>query len=128
MLAAMGYLTPELVGKFPGELAPSLGLKYSDIPNGLEAIAKVPLAGWCQILAYCFFVEVSSGFDEWKTGTPGDYGWKKITSKDPEVLKRKLNSELANGRLAMVAIMGMLFQNGYLGTTNEAMWIPGGNY
>jgi len=30
---------------------------------------------------------------------------------DPEVRKKKLNAELANGRLAMFAIIGMFFQD-----------------
>jgi len=49
-------------------------------------------------------------------GTPGDFGWKVITSDDPEVLKKKLNSELANGRLAMMAIIGMFYQDGLTGS------------
>ena len=32
---------------------------------------------------------------------PGDYGWKVLSSADPEGKKRKLSAELANGRLAM---------------------------
>eukprot|EP00974_Lingulodinium_polyedra_P120396 11174844-Lingulodinium_polyedra.AAC.1 len=36
---------------------------------------------------------------------------------DPAAKKRALNAELANGRLAMVAITGMMFQNGFMGTT-----------
>merc|ERR1719254_383515 len=39
---------------------------------------------------------------------------------DPEKKKRSLNSELANGRLAMLAITGMFVQEGIFGTTN--MW------
>merc|ERR1712019_131145 len=46
MLAAMGYITPELTGKLPGYLSPSTGLKFADIPIGLAAISKVPAAGW----------------------------------------------------------------------------------
>ena len=42
MLATMGYITPEVVGKFPGYLSPSKGLAYADIPNGLAAISKAP--------------------------------------------------------------------------------------
>merc|ERR1719330_2064131 len=37
MLAAMGYMTPEITGKWPGYLSPSAGLKFQDIPNGLAA-------------------------------------------------------------------------------------------
>ena len=110
MLATMGYITPEITGKFPGYLSPSAGLKFADVPNGLAAISKVPAAGWGQILAYMAFCEVSQ---DQSAGTPaaaGDFGWKLITSTDPEVKKTKLNAELANGRLAMMAIMGMFFQ------------------
>ena len=58
-LAAMGYITPELSGKWLGYLSPSAGLKFADVPNGLVAISKVPAAGWGQILAYMTFCEVS---------------------------------------------------------------------
>ena len=110
MLATMGYITPEITGKFPGYLSPSAGLKFADVPNGLAAISKVPAAGWGQILAYMAFCEVSQ---DQSAGTPaaaGDFGWKLITSTDPEVKKTKLNAELANGRLVMMAIIGMFFQ------------------
>merc|ERR1712054_42003 len=83
MLATMGYITPEITGKIPGYLSPSAGLKFADIPNGLGAISKVPGAGWIQIIAYFGFCEFSGGFKDYKTGTPGDYGWKVLTSKDP---------------------------------------------
>ncbi|CAE7226838.1 FCPB, partial [Symbiodinium sp. CCMP2456] len=76
MMATMGYITPEVIGKLPGFLSPSAGLKFADIPNGLAAVAKVPVAGWAQIAAYFGFVEFSGGFDDYKSGTPGDYGFK----------------------------------------------------
>ena len=41
-------------------------------------------------------------------GLPGYLGGKPIA--DPEIKKKKLNAELANGRLAMMAIIGMFFQ------------------
>ncbi|CAE8588405.1 unnamed protein product [Polarella glacialis] len=123
MLACMGYMTPEITGKFPGFLSPSTGLKFADIPNGLAAISKVPVLGWAQIVLYGAFVEYSSGLGkDWKTGTPGDLGWKAITSSDPEIKTRKLNSELANSRLAMTAILAMFVQNGTVGTTGPEMW------
>eukprot|EP00435_Cladocopium_sp_Y103_P073387 s129_g43.t1 len=71
MMATMGYITPEITGKLPGFLSPSAGLKFADIPNGLAAVSKVPVAGWAQIAAYFGFVEFSGGFDDYKTGTPG---------------------------------------------------------
>ena len=110
MLATMGYITPEITGKFPGYLSPSAGLKFADVPNGLAAISKVPAAGWGQILAYMAFCEVSQ---DQSAGTPaaaGDFGFKVLTSSDPAEKTKKLSAELANGRLAMMAIIGMFFQ------------------
>merc|ERR1712056_141663 len=57
MLATMGYITPELTGKLPGYLSPSMGLKFADVPSGLAAISEVPALGWAQVVAYCFFCE-----------------------------------------------------------------------
>merc|ERR1712039_883714 len=105
-----------ITGKFPGYLSPSENLKFEDIPNGLGAVSKVPAAGWLQIIAYFGFCEFSGGFDDYKTGTPGDYGFKVLTSEDPEEKTKKLSAEIANGRLAMVAIIGMFFQDGLTGS------------
>merc|ERR1711963_179661 len=116
MLATMGYITPEVTGKFPGYLSNSAALKFADVPNGLAAISKVPALGWAQVVAYCGFVELSAGSDDWKTGTPGDYGFKVLTSSDPAEKEKKLAAELANGRLAMMAIIGMFFQDGLTGS------------
>ena len=102
---------PRITGKFPGYLSPSAGLKFADVPNGLAAISKVPAAGWGQILAYMAFCEVSQ---DQSAGTPaaaGDFGFKVLTSSDPAEKTKKLSAELANGRLAMMAIIGMFFQD-----------------
>ena len=72
--------------------------------------------GWAQIVAYFGFVEFSGGFEDYKSGTPGDYGFKVLTSADPEEKTRKLSAEIANGRLAMAAIIGMFFQDGLTGS------------
>merc|ERR1719247_3220257 len=116
MLATMGYITPEITGKLPGYLSPSAGLKFEDIPNGLAAISKVPTLGWAQIAAYFGFCEFSGGFEDYKSGTPGDYGFKVITSADMTERTKKLAAEIANGRLAMMAIIGMFFQDGLTGS------------
>jgi len=124
MLATMGYMTPEITGKFSGYLSPSLDLKFEDVPNGLAAISKVPLAGWVQIFLYAAFVEVSTM--RTRTDEPGNLGFKPplLTSDDPQVRNTKLASELANGRLAMFAIMGMFFQDGLTGSA----WGDWSNY
>merc|ERR1711959_556856 len=91
------------------------GLKFADIPNGLGAISKVPLAGWGQILADGAFCELSQDQSPGTPGAKGDFGFKVLTSSDPEEKKKKLAAEIANGRLAMMAIIGMFFQDGLTG-------------
>merc|ERR1719195_1736961 len=110
----MGYITPELTGKFPGMLSPSAELTFESIPNGLAAISKVPGLGWGQIVLYCAAVECAGANN--RSDAPGDFGWKVLTSADPEEKKKKLAAELANGRLAMMAIIGMFFQDGLTGS------------
>jgi len=122
MLATMGYITPEITGKIPGFLSPSKGLSFSDVPNGLGALSKVPSLGWAQIVAYCAFCEISGGNN--RSEAPGDFGWKLLTSADPEEKNKKLAAELANGRLAMMAIIGMFFQDGLTGSA----WGDWANY
>eukprot|EP00437_Effrenium_voratum_P033322 CAMPEP_0181481164 /NCGR_PEP_ID=MMETSP1110-20121109/44172_1 /TAXON_ID=174948 /ORGANISM="Symbiodinium sp., Strain CCMP421" /LENGTH=259 /DNA_ID=CAMNT_0023606651 /DNA_START=74 /DNA_END=850 /DNA_ORIENTATION=- len=125
MLATMGYITPEIAGKFPGYLSPSAGLKFADVPNGLAAISKVPAGGWTQILLYMSWCEVSRGAgSDIASGKPGDFGFYVLTSADPEAKKKKLSAELANGRLAMMAIIGMFYQDGLTGSA----WGDWANY
>merc|ERR1719198_717696 len=115
MLATMGYITPELTGKFPGYLSPSAGLKFADVPNGLAAISKVPAAGWAQIAAYAAYCELSQDQSPGTPAAAGDFGFKVLTSSDPAEKQKKLAAEIANGRLAMMAIIGMFFQDGLTG-------------
>merc|ERR1712050_581675 len=116
MLATMGYITPEITGKLPGYLSPSMGIKFADVPNGLAAISKVPSAGWAQILAYGAFCELSQDQSPGTAASQGDFGFKVLTSSDPAEKQKKLAAELANGRLAMMAIIGMFFQDGLTGS------------
>ena len=51
-----------------------MGIKVSDVPNGLAAISKVPSAGWAQIPAY------------------RDFGLEAPTSKDPAEKQEKVGS------------------------------------
>ncbi len=80
-------------------------------PNGLAAISKVPGWGWAQIVAFLGYYELVVNK---YTGEPGNYGKGNLgllgPIADPAVRTRKLNSEIANGRLAMMAIIGMFFQ------------------
>jgi len=132
MFAATGYIVPEYY-KWPGYISPSQEIKFEDIPHGLGAITKVPILGWLQI---GLFIGHYEGYlmRQDPNRPPGDFfrfgflgtgilgGPYNIT--DPEAKKQKLAAELANGRLAMFAIMAMLFQNGTVGTTGPEMWLP----
>eukprot|EP00438_Fugacium_kawagutii_P031156 Skav200601 [mRNA] locus=scaffold1278:144451:150332:- [translate_table: standard] len=103
MFATIGYMVPEYF-KFPGYLAPSANLKFADVPNGIAAITKVPAEGWLQWVALCGCYEFCKGKFGYGNMVLG------ITAEpmqDAEARKRALNSELANGRLAMMAIMGL---------------------
>merc|ERR1712187_339229 len=116
------------------------GTKFADIPNGLSACLKVPALGWTQIVFFCGYMELFAayqdedlepgklssrlvvGLTEFKDDfanryTFGPFGILNAEPiKDPEVRKKKLNAELANGRLAMMAIIGMFFQDGLTGS------------
>ncbi|CAE7663482.1 FCPF, partial [Symbiodinium microadriaticum] len=120
MLACMGYIVPEYY-RWPGELSPSLGLKFTDVPTGFAAFSKVPLSGWAQMVAFAGSVELFQYVDDPKRA-PGDFenagllGIPNGFMKAPEGQKeKKLAAEIANGRLAMMAIIGMFFQNGLTG-------------
>ena len=82
-------------------------------PPAFSMFLQVPLAGWIQILGYCAYCEIGAGYDaDINKRTPGDMGWNPpiFSGNAPETKTRRLNAELANGRLAMMAIIGMFFQ------------------
>merc|ERR1712187_685750 len=98
-------------------------------PNGLAAISKVPALGWLQIILFCGLIDFGL-YRADPSRDPGDYENAGVLGvpnasgpmSDVEGRKMKLNAELANGRLAMVAILGMFFQNGTFGTTGPVIW------
>ncbi|CAK9104075.1 Fucoxanthin-chlorophyll a-c binding protein F, partial [Durusdinium trenchii] len=121
MLATMGYIVPEYF-RFPGYCSPTEGVKFADVPNGLAALGKVPAAGWTQIFLFLGLVEKGI-YTYDPTRSPGDFKSAGVlgapngsTMVPGEGRTRKLNSELANGRLAMMAIIGMFFQDGLTGS------------
>merc|ERR1719409_2169990 len=136
MLACIGYIVPEYF-KWPGFVSPSQAIRFTDIPNGLGAFSKIPFEGWLQMVLFVGHYE-GQFFRQDPNRAPGDFenygyfgiGKNFIFNFDPLLIedeakkKEKLNIELANGRLAMVAIMAMFFQNGTVGSTSPEMWLP----
>jgi len=115
MMAVVGLLFHNADIEFPGYLSLSQKLKFSDIPNGLYGITKVPAAGIAQILLLTGLIEMAwwpaSKYD-------GDYGCGFFGAKyEGEEKVRKLNAEMANGRLAMLGIAGAMFAEGQTGQT-----------
>merc|ERR1719198_521699 len=112
MLACLGYVSPELFpwarGVFPGEA-------YTHT-NPINAVFAVPPAAMIQIVIACGFIEwgLNKGkmtqldmFDDPKR-VPGDFGWDPLRLGTPENIETYKNRELENGRLAMIAIGGMI--------------------
>ncbi|CAK9067632.1 Fucoxanthin-chlorophyll a-c binding protein A, partial [Durusdinium trenchii] len=107
-----------------------MNLKFADVPNGLKALAVVPKEGWAQILAFAGFLELVVNK---KSSEPGNYGKGNFglgniglgnSIQDATTRSNKLSVELANGRLAMMAIIGMFFQDGLTGSA----WGDWANY
>jgi len=120
MFASMGYMTPEYF-RWPGYCTGKTKLLFADIPNGLGAITKIPLAGWLHIGLFIGYLE-KAFWNQNDSRPPGDYERAGVLGliNGPsmpmgESRTRRLNAEIANGRLAMVALLGMIAQDGLTG-------------
>jgi len=122
MLATLGYIVPEYY-RWPGFLSKSQNVEFDDVPNGLSAISKVPFFVWLQIYLTAGFLE-NTLMQQSPKRALGDFqqfgclGWPilpvigEITKVDDKAEKKtKSQAELANGRLAMIAWLGMVMQD-----------------
>merc|ERR1712187_588039 len=81
------------------------------------------MGGWAQIVAFIGTLETGYSTDD-GSRAPGDYANGGVLGvpnasgpmEDQEAKETKLAAELANGRLAMMAIIGMFFQDGLTGS------------
>merc|ERR1719436_1808250 len=112
MIATVGYVMPEIF-RFPG---------CENFENGLGALSTIPVEGWIQLVGFVGFHEV---FVKPRAGGMGSYdlgfGTELFDGIPDEELERRQTVERNNGRLAMVAIMGMMVQDGMFGKTPLAM-------
>jgi hypothetical protein len=96
MLGCLGMLVQEFV-HLPG------GAAFGEA-NPLKAVAAVPVEGWVQILITISLVELATFKATYAAGPK--YGWDPLGMGSPEMEVK----EVKNGRLAMLAAIGMIFQ------------------
>lgn len=119
MVAVVGMLFHNANIEFPGYLSKSLDIKFSDIPDGMNGILSVPLAGIIQIVLAVGFVELyvwpaSNYSGDYGTG----YGRPFIPNKlEGDELKQKLDLEINQGRTAMLGMLGAMVGEAMTGQT-----------
>ncbi|GMH72937.1 hypothetical protein TrRE_jg9274 [Triparma retinervis] len=109
MLATVGFVVPELF-RIPGAQ-----FSKAAIPNVVDAHDALPdsmiqIIGWISLLEACSFAAYANmdGYDR----RPGDFGFDPLSlyPKDEKGQRERQLQELKNGRLAMIAIGGMVTQ------------------
>merc|ERR1719428_893897 len=96
-----------------GDLSPSLGIKFSDVPTTcFGSLEAVPTFGWLQIMLFTCMQETGASplaeaqTDDKEAGDIAIDSW--VRYDDPETKTFKLNAERQNGRAAMLGITGCL--------------------
>merc|ERR1719329_133123 len=107
MLATVGFVAPEFF-RIPGEQ-----FSFEAVPKVINAHDALPesmiqIFGWISFLESCSFAALAN-MNEYDRA-PGDFGFDPIGlfPTDPEKQKEYKLAELKNGRLAMIAIGGMV--------------------
>merc|ERR1719238_1819548 len=87
----------------PGDLSPSLGIKFSDVPTTcFGSLEAVPTFGWLQIMLFTCMQETGASplaeaqTDDKEAGDIAIDSW--VRYDDPETKTFKLNAERQNGR------------------------------
>jgi len=119
MVAVLGMLFHNADIEFPGYLSKELGIRFADVPNGMNGLFSLPIAGLAQIVFACGVVELAI----WPASDySGDYGTGYGRPFVPNVLegeelKYKLDVEINQGRAAMLGIFGAMVGEAVTGQT-----------
>jgi len=103
---------------------PAFNSELSSDP--LKAALELPLAGWLQFVLGCGAIEWMGWKIRDRSGyVPGDIlGASEWVGNDDEGWVDYQNKEINNGRLAMVAIMGIYTQDVLFGKYGDAVFGP----
>jgi hypothetical protein len=122
MVAVTGYLVQGAGIHFPGMLSIKQDISFESLSSlkPMEQWAAVPAEGKAQILLTCLIAELvtEARKPHYMKGGPMPtivFPMIDFSGVDAETLKRRQDSELNNGRLAMIAIMSFF----------SAAYIPG---
>lgn len=111
-LAFLGHFTTSIGVRLPGLITKSENTAFSDIPSGLAAIPKLPIAGVIQIIVFIGALELA-GWRQAAGTFAGDFsasnfpvGWVgEYTDEEKYELRAK---ELNQGRAAMMGILALM--------------------
>merc|ERR1719410_2635816 len=119
MVAVVGMLFHNANIEFPGYLSKELGIRFSDVPNGMNGLLSLPTAGLAQIVFFCGVCELAIWPASNYSGDYGcGYGRPFVANKleGPE-RKFKLDMEINQGRAAMLGIFGAMVGEAVTGQT-----------
>lgn len=119
MLAALGQIT-----QYYFQLGDAV-FNQGDKPfKALEQVCSDRPLAMVQIVLAIFACEALGQFNQVQTGIPGDLGFDPLNLKpeDPETWEKVQVRELKNGRLAMLAIAGMLYTESLTGNGVLEAW------
>jgi light-harvesting complex I chlorophyll a/b binding protein 1 len=119
MAAVVGMLFHNAGIEFPGYLSKEMGIRFSDIPDGMNGLFSVPLAGITQIFFFAGVCELAIWPASNYSGNYGTgYGRPFVPNfLEGDELKYKLDMEINQGRAAMMGIMGALVGEAVTGQT-----------